>query len=68
MLWPMKHGLAQQNRKARNESKKDINSNMQDIYVTGGKVKLKVKFTLELATKAQRDSGRSVIHFFQPQP
>jgi hypothetical protein len=38
----MKHGLAQQNRKVRNESKKDININMQDIYVRGGKVKCKV--------------------------
>jgi len=33
MLRLMKHGLAQQNRKVRHESKKEMNINMQDIYV-----------------------------------
>jgi hypothetical protein len=48
--------------KWRNESK-DINMKLQDIYVRGSKVKVKVKFTLEQATKAQGGSRCIAILF-----
>jgi hypothetical protein len=49
--------------KLRNVTKKDINMKPQDIYVIGGKVKVKVKFTLEQATEAQGGCRCIAIHF-----